>query len=73
MKLQMEKQSELYEKNAQTDITKEIFGQLANGNSVFENMASGFEQMDRFQQDLDKLQRKMNTRTRSSHPATRSK
>lgn len=73
MKLQMDKQAELYEKNAQTDITKELFGQLASGNSVFENMASGFEKMDKFQQDLDKLQSKMNARTKSSHPATRSK
>lgn len=52
LKTEIEKQAELYEKNTQSDIAKDIFGQMLAGNNVLENLANGI-------QDLEKIQRNM--------------
>lgn len=66
MKTEMEKQAELYEKNAQTDVVKEAFGQMFAGNtSGFENVASAIEEMNKLQEAVDKRNGKNN------HPARR--
>lgn len=64
MKTEIEKQAELYEKNAQTDVVKDVFGQMFAGNtSGFESVASGLEELYKLQEAVDKMNGKNN------HPA----
>lgn len=45
--MELEKQAELYEKNAQSDIVKEIFTQMLKGDNPFENLAVGLNEFER--------------------------
>ncbi|MGG1292030.1 hypothetical protein ABE218_11875 [Bacillus smithii] len=51
IKVEIEKQAELYEKNAQTDIIKELFGKAIEGDmSVFENL----DKLDKLSKQMQK-------------------
>ncbi|MGG3920280.1 hypothetical protein ABEV38_18255 [Parageobacillus thermoglucosidasius] len=51
IKVEMEKQAELYEKNAQTDIIKDLFGKAIAGDmSVFDNL----EKLDKLSKQMQK-------------------
>ena len=62
LQIEMDKQAELYEKNAQTDVVSELFGQYLSGDST------GLEQLMKLQKQIDS-----GTFKDTKHPARKHK
>ncbi|MED4351917.1 hypothetical protein P9265_06145 [Schinkia azotoformans] len=69
LKIEMDKQAELYERNAQTDVVKDFFGQMMSGNHTgITNLAAGLEEIEKLQKIMDS-----GTFKNKNHPAANKK
>jgi hypothetical protein len=69
IKFEMEKQSELYEKKAQTDVIKGMFDMWMSGDtSVFEKLATGLEKIEKISKQMES-----GTFKNINHPANKRK
>ena len=67
IKIELDKQAELYERNAQTDVVKDFFGQMMSGDHTgITNLATGLEEMEKLQKVMES-----GTFKNKKHPANR--